>query len=141
MTSFAATGWVQENGEWFWYDRDGSRVEDEWKKSGNDWYWLDSEENGAMALDKLIEDDEEVMEAPMASRAAAEVTATTFVCFLIINALSFFFLKFLEIALLSNNFDFSFHFTTADNSPYRKLAAIRSKNRQFRGISKTITKP
>ena len=57
MTSFAATGWVQENGEWFWYDRDGSRVEDEWKKSGNDWYWLDSEENGAMALDKLIEDD------------------------------------------------------------------------------------
>ena len=57
MTSFAATGWVQENGEWFWYDRDGSRVEDEWKKSGDDWYWLDSEENGAMALDKLIEDD------------------------------------------------------------------------------------
>ncbi len=57
MTSFAATGWVQENGEWFWYDRDGSRVEDEWKKSGNDWYWLDSDENGAMALDKLIEDD------------------------------------------------------------------------------------
>ena len=57
MTSFAATGWVQENGEWFWYDRDGSRVEDEWKKLGNDWYWLDSEENGAMALDKLIEDD------------------------------------------------------------------------------------
>ena len=38
MTSFAATGWVQENGEWFWYDRDGSRVEDEWKKSGDDWY-------------------------------------------------------------------------------------------------------
>ncbi len=57
MTSFAATGWVQENGEWFWYDRDGSRVEDEWKKSGDDWYWLDSDENGAMALDKLIEDD------------------------------------------------------------------------------------
>ncbi|GKH05838.1 hypothetical protein CE91St54_09460 [Hungatella hathewayi] len=34
------------------------------------------------------------MEAPIANRAAADNTATNFVCFLIINALSFFFLKY-----------------------------------------------
>lgn len=56
MTSFAATGWAEENGEWYYYDNDGNRVEDEWKRSGNTWYWLDSEEDGAMAVDKLIED-------------------------------------------------------------------------------------
>ena len=57
MTSFAATGWVEEDGQWYYYDKDGNRVEDEWKKSGDNWYWLDSEENGAMATDKLVEDD------------------------------------------------------------------------------------
>ncbi len=31
------------------YDKDGNRVEDEWKKIGDNWYWLDSEEGGAMA--------------------------------------------------------------------------------------------
>jgi len=56
MTSFAATGWVEEGGEWYYYDKDGNKVEDEWKKSGDSWYWLDSEENGAMAMDKLIDD-------------------------------------------------------------------------------------
>ena len=58
MTSFAATGWVEEDGQWYYYDKDGNRVEDEWKKSGDNWYWLDSEEGGAMAVDKLIEDDD-----------------------------------------------------------------------------------
>ena len=59
MTSFAATGWVEEDGQWYFYDKDGNRVEDEWKKSGDNWYWLDSEENGAMAVDKLVEDDDD----------------------------------------------------------------------------------
>ncbi len=59
MTSFAAAGWVEEDGQWFFYDRDGNRVEDTWKKSGDNWYWLDSEEGGAMAIDKLVEDGEE----------------------------------------------------------------------------------
>ncbi|MCC8127576.1 MAG: cell wall-binding protein [Clostridiales bacterium] len=59
MTSFAAAGWVEEDGVWYYYDSDGNRVEDEWKKSGDNWYWLDSEENGAMAVDKLIEDDDD----------------------------------------------------------------------------------
>ncbi len=59
MTSFAATGWVEEDGQWYYYDKDGNVVEDEWKKSGDNWYWLDSEEGGAMAIDKLIEDDDD----------------------------------------------------------------------------------
>ena len=60
MTSFAATGWTEEDGTWYYYDKDGNRVEDEWRKSGDNWYWLDSEENGAMATDKLIDDDGDI---------------------------------------------------------------------------------
>jgi hypothetical protein len=60
MTSFAAAGWVEEDGTWYYYDKDGNKVEDEWKKSGDNWYWLDSDENGAMAVDKLIEDDDDI---------------------------------------------------------------------------------
>ena len=60
MTSFAATGWVEEDGTWYFYDNDGNRVEDTWKKSGDNWYWLDSEEDGAMATEKIIEDDNDI---------------------------------------------------------------------------------
>ncbi|MGN0159062.1 MAG: hypothetical protein ACI39W_07995 [Brotaphodocola sp.] len=60
MTSFAATGWVEDDGQWFYYDKDGNKVEDEWKKSGENWYWLDSELGGAMAVSKLIEDDDDI---------------------------------------------------------------------------------
>ena len=56
MTSFAATGWVEDGGEWYYYEKDGSKAEDVWKKSGDKWFWLDSEESGAMAIDKLVED-------------------------------------------------------------------------------------
>ena len=59
MTSFAAQGWVEEDGTWYFYDKDGNRVEDEWKKSGDNWFYLDSEEGGAMATDKLIEDGDD----------------------------------------------------------------------------------
>lgn len=54
MTSFAATGWAEEDGTWVYYNRDGERATDQWKKSGNNWYWLDS--NGEMAIDQLIDD-------------------------------------------------------------------------------------
>ena len=57
MTSFAATGWVEEDGTWVYYNRDGERATNEWKKSGNSWYWLD--DNGEMAIDQLIEDDDD----------------------------------------------------------------------------------
>ncbi|MBS5285335.1 MAG: argininosuccinate lyase, partial [Clostridiales bacterium] len=54
MTSFAATGWAEEDGTWVYYDKEGERVTDKWAKSGNNWYWLDSD--GEMAVDQLIED-------------------------------------------------------------------------------------
>ena len=57
MTSFAATGWAEEDGTWVYYDSDGDRVTEEWKKSGNSWYYLD--DNGEMAIDQLIEDDDD----------------------------------------------------------------------------------
>ena len=57
MTSFAATGWTEEDGTWVYYNRDGERATDEWKKSGNSWYYLD--DNGEMAIDQLIEDDDD----------------------------------------------------------------------------------
>ena len=59
MTSFAAQGWVEEDGSWYYYDKDGNRVEDQWKKSGDNWFWLDSEEGGAMATDKIIDDNDD----------------------------------------------------------------------------------
>ena len=54
MTSFAATGWAEEDGTWVYYDRNGDKVTDKWAKSGNNWYYLDN--NGEMAVDTLIED-------------------------------------------------------------------------------------
>ena len=54
MTSFAATGWVDEGGEWVYYDKDGDTVTNEWKKSGDDWYYLD--EDGYMATEQIIDD-------------------------------------------------------------------------------------
>ena len=48
----------------------------------------------AVAGLKVLAAAKEVMEAPNANRAAADTTAAILVCFLIINALSFFFLKY-----------------------------------------------
>ena len=59
MTSFAAQGWVEEDGSWYYYDKDGNRVENEWKKSGDNWFWLNGDEGGAMATDMLVEDDDD----------------------------------------------------------------------------------
>ena len=58
-TSFAAQGWVEEDGTWYYYDKDGNRVENEWKKSGDNWFWLNGDEGGAMATDMLVEDDDD----------------------------------------------------------------------------------
>lgn len=57
MISYAATGWVEEGGSWYYYSSDGERVSDTWKKSGDHWFWLN--EDGEMATDTLVEDDED----------------------------------------------------------------------------------
>ena len=57
MTSFAATGWAEEDGTWVYYESDGDRATEEWKKSRNSWYYLD--DNGEMAIDQLIEDNDD----------------------------------------------------------------------------------
>lgn len=56
MMAFAATGWVQEDDSWHFYDRNGDQVTSSWKKSGNDWFWLD--DDGEMAVSQLVEDDD-----------------------------------------------------------------------------------
>jgi len=56
MTSFAATGWQEEDGTWKYYDKYGEAVTDTWEKSGSNWFYLD--DNGDMATDSLIEDDD-----------------------------------------------------------------------------------
>lgn len=54
MTSFAATGWQEENGEWVYYNKDGDQVTDTWAKSGDAWFYLNGD--GVMATDELIDD-------------------------------------------------------------------------------------
>jgi glucan-binding YG repeat protein len=53
MTSFAATGWQEENGTWVYYDKSGDKVEDKWEKSGDNWFYLDG--NGEMSTDLIVE--------------------------------------------------------------------------------------
>jgi hypothetical protein len=57
MTSFAATGWQEEDGTWVYYNRAEEKVTDKWEKSGDNWFYLDGD--GYMATDMLIEDDDD----------------------------------------------------------------------------------
>lgn len=56
MTSFAATGWQEENGVWVYYNRQGEQVTDTWAKSGEAWFYLNDQ--GEMATDSLIESND-----------------------------------------------------------------------------------
>ena len=51
LVSFGSQGWIQENGNWVYYNEKNDRVTEAWVKDGNYWYWLD--ENGNMANDGL----------------------------------------------------------------------------------------
>lgn len=53
LVSYAATGWAEEKGEWVYYNSDGSKAADVFKKSGSSWFYLDSD--GIIARDQLIE--------------------------------------------------------------------------------------
>lgn len=53
LTAFA--GWSQDGGNWYYYhDRTGNRMEDEWVKFGDDYYYLGHD--GKMMTNSLIED-------------------------------------------------------------------------------------
>ena len=49
-----STGWVEENGNWYYYDSYGEPLRDTWKKSDNDWYYLDAD--GVRAANAQIDE-------------------------------------------------------------------------------------
>jgi len=53
MSSFAATGWQEENGTWVYYDKNGDLETEKWEKSGDNWFYLN--EDGEMATDVVVE--------------------------------------------------------------------------------------
>lgn len=53
MSSFAATGWQEENGTWVYYDKSGDKETEKWEKSGDNWFYLN--ENGEMSTDAVVE--------------------------------------------------------------------------------------
>ncbi len=53
MTSFAATGWQEENGTWVYYSKSGDKETEKWEKSGDNWFYLN--EDGEMATDLIVE--------------------------------------------------------------------------------------
>lgn len=57
MTTQAATGWVMEGEEWVYYNGDGTKATDVFKKSGNNWYYLDSD--GSMVYSSVVEVDDD----------------------------------------------------------------------------------
>ena len=56
MSSFAATGWQEENGTWVYYDKSGDLVTEDWKPSGDNWFYLN--EDGEMATDVIVENND-----------------------------------------------------------------------------------
>ena len=53
MSSFAATGWQEENGTWVYYNKSGDKETEKWEKSGDNWFYLN--EDGEMATDVIVE--------------------------------------------------------------------------------------
>jgi putative cell wall binding repeat-containing protein len=58
MTSFAATGWQEENGVWVYYRKSGEKVTDTWAKSGENWFYLNDQ--GEMVVDSLVESNDDL---------------------------------------------------------------------------------
>ncbi|WP_395546976.1 MULTISPECIES: cell wall-binding protein [unclassified Lacrimispora] len=53
MSSFAATGWQEENGTWVYYDKNGDLETEKWEKSGDNWFYLN--DDGEMTTDAIVE--------------------------------------------------------------------------------------
>lgn len=56
MTSMAAEGWSQADGNWVYYDNNGNRVYNEWKK-GSDGNWRYLNGDGVMAVNSWIDSE------------------------------------------------------------------------------------
>ena len=55
VSAYAADGWTQSNGNWVYYDSNGSKVTNSWKKGADNlWRYLGS--NGEMVLNAWVED-------------------------------------------------------------------------------------
>lgn len=55
MTMTALAGWVKEGNDWYYYhDRSGHKLTDEWVKTNDLYYYLDY--NGKMVTDSMIDD-------------------------------------------------------------------------------------
>ena len=65
ITAFAANGWVQENGQWVYYDRD-SKVYNEWKTGADgSYYYLGG--NGYMTVNDFVDERYHVEKATRAA--------------------------------------------------------------------------
>lgn len=54
-TAYAkTTGWVQEDGTWYFYEEEDYFVTDSWKKKGNDWHYLN--EDGQMTTNTKVDE-------------------------------------------------------------------------------------
>ena len=47
-----AVGWIQENGEWFYYNNNGSKLVNGWAKDSTGWCWMDA--SGKITKNKWI---------------------------------------------------------------------------------------
>ncbi|PNV59141.1 cell wall-binding protein [Clostridium sp. chh4-2] len=55
FSAYAAEGWTQSNGNWVYYDSNGNKTTNAWKKGADDlWRYLGS--NGEMVLNSWVED-------------------------------------------------------------------------------------
>lgn len=56
FTSFAASGWKEENGSWAYVNSNGSKAKNQMQKSGDKWYYLG--DDGYIVKSKLVEYDD-----------------------------------------------------------------------------------
>lgn len=62
-----ATGWVQRNGIWYYYNEEGIMATNQWQLDNGNWYYLG--EDGAMVTNRQIYLNEQGKMVPMASSA------------------------------------------------------------------------
>lgn len=66
-------GWMQDEQDWCYYEN-GTRCTNAWKKSGNGWFYID--DDGYIARDKIIEDNNELRYVDGTGRMATNLLCT-----------------------------------------------------------------